>query len=201
MKVTKSPSKATGLFLFPASQSAPCKTAMVEKYLEEEVKEDQNDARDQVEALRNIADLPGTRSYRLFHGESVPEVNVHDANSFEVEILQGKQLQRIPEWDYVDSTKKETFQAQSGCYGCTTDLIDRVLDDEENDGIRTLATVESIVAQDNDRKLPVDERLHDVLMLVGGCVSTFLPEPTEKTKDVGASILKLAVDISEAKFL
>ncbi|KAL3776845.1 hypothetical protein ACHAWO_004250 [Cyclotella atomus] len=200
MKVTNSPSKTSGLFLFPAPKSAQSKTT-VEKLPEKEIKADPDD-RDQIEALRELADHPGTRSYRLFLGKSVPEVKGPDANSFEVEVPgHVKQLQRIPEWDYVDSTKKETFQAQSGCYGCTADLIDRVLDDEGIDDVRTQTIVENIVAQENDRKLPVDERLHDVLMLVGGCVSTFLPEPTEKTKDVGASILNLAVDISEAKFL
>jgi hypothetical protein len=53
----------------------------------------------------------------------------------------------------------------------------------------------------DDNQLPIDERFHDVLMLVGGCISTFLPEPEEKTLRLGDSILNLAVDISEAKFL
>jgi hypothetical protein len=118
----------------------------------------------------------------------------------EIAVVQGQQLQKVPEWDFVDATHKETFQAQSSCYGCTADIIDRVLDDGGNGDTRTVATVESFMATD-DKQLPIDERFHDVLMLVGGCISTFLPEPEEKTLRLGDSILNLAVDISEAKFL
>lgn len=166
---------------------------------ESEAEPETTDSRDQVEALREKADPPGTRSYGTSTPE--PEVQIRDDTSFQVELVNGYHQQNLPEWDYVDSSKKETFQAQSGCYGCTADLIDRVLDDGGNDDIGTLATLESVVANENDRQPQVDERIHDALMLVGGCVNTFLPEPTEKTMDIGASILNLAVDISEAKFL
>ena len=156
-----------------------------------------NDSRDQVEALREIADPPGARAY----GSNPVNTEVRDTTSFEIEVVQRHSSQKpLPEWEYVDTNKKDTFKAQSGCYGCATDLLDRVLEDEGNDDIRTVATLETMFGND-DKQLPVDERVHDVLMLVGGCVNTFLPEPSEKTKDVGASVLKLAIDISEAKFL
>jgi hypothetical protein len=74
-------------------------------------------------------------------------------------------------WDFVEATEKKTLQAQSSCYSCTADIIDRILDDESNDDISTIATLENFIGTD-DTQLPV-------LLLVEKCVFTVLPEPEE----------------------
>jgi hypothetical protein len=74
-------------------------------------------------------------------------------------------------WDFVEATEKKTLQAQSSCYSCTADIIDRILDDESNDDVSTIATLESFIGTD-DTQIPV-------LLLVERCLSTVLPEPEE----------------------
>ncbi|KAL3791243.1 hypothetical protein HJC23_000860 [Cyclotella cryptica] len=130
-------------------------------------------------------------------------VSKNDVNETSVKCVHG--AQPPPESGLVgkvaNGAKKNMLHAYGSCLGCTAEVADRVLDDETNE-IRSNTTLGSALNSTTDDSDPlIDEQVHDVLMLVGGCLYKCLPEPGEKAMNVGASMLDLAVDISEAKFL
>ncbi|KAL7481517.1 hypothetical protein ACHAW6_007206 [Cyclotella cf. meneghiniana] len=100
-----------------------------------------------------------------------------------------------------DGAKKNMLHVYGSCIGCTAAVADRVLDDETNESQSNITLDSALNSTTVNSELAIDEQVQDVLMLVGGFLYSWLPEPSDRAMDVGASMLDLAVDISKAKLL